>query len=113
VGIIKAIYFLIRAFLISRLNLAAEILALRPEVAVYKHTVKRPNGGIVRNPPGLWHAKTTPAEDAHRSTSTCLLGDIVLQLGREPRWDPAAERFLDEPEADRLLGYAMRVPWNL
>jgi putative transposase len=42
VGIIKAIYLLIRAFLVSRLSLAAEILALRQQVAVYKHTVKRP-----------------------------------------------------------------------
>ena len=41
-GIIKAIYLLIRAFLISRLSLAAEILALRQQVAVYTHTVKRP-----------------------------------------------------------------------
>ena len=41
-GIIKAIFLLIRAFLISRLSLAAEILALRQQVAVYKHTVKRP-----------------------------------------------------------------------
>ena len=41
-GIIKAIYLLIRAFLVSRLSLAAENLALRQQVAVYKHTVKRP-----------------------------------------------------------------------
>ena len=41
-GIIKAIHLVIRAFLISRLSLAAEILALRLQVAVYKHTVKRP-----------------------------------------------------------------------
>ena len=41
-GIIKAIYLLIRAFLISRLSLAAENLALRQQVAVYKHSVKRP-----------------------------------------------------------------------
>jgi len=41
-GIIKAIFLLIRAFLICRLSLAAEILALRQQVAVYKHTVKRP-----------------------------------------------------------------------
>jgi len=42
VGVIKAIFLLIRAFLVSRLSLAAEILALRQQVAVYKHTVKRP-----------------------------------------------------------------------
>jgi hypothetical protein len=42
VGIIKAIYLLIRAFLVPRLSLAAENLAVRQQVAVYKHTVKRP-----------------------------------------------------------------------
>jgi hypothetical protein len=42
VGILKAIYLLIRAFVVSRLTLAVEILALRQQVAVYKHTVKRP-----------------------------------------------------------------------
>ena len=41
-GIIKAIYLLIRAFLTPRLMLAAENLALRQQVAVYKHSVKRP-----------------------------------------------------------------------
>ena len=41
-GIIKAIYFLIRAFLVPRLSLAAENLALRQQVAVYKQSVKRP-----------------------------------------------------------------------
>ena len=41
-GIIKAIFLLIRAFLISRLSLAAENLALRQQVAVYTHTAKRP-----------------------------------------------------------------------
>lgn len=41
-AILKAIYLLIRAFLLPRLILAAENLALRQQVAVYKHTVKRP-----------------------------------------------------------------------
>jgi len=42
VGIIKAIYLLIRAFLVPRLSLAVENLALRQQVAVYQYTVKRP-----------------------------------------------------------------------
>jgi hypothetical protein len=42
VGIIKAIYLLIRAFLVSRLSLAAENLALRQQVAAYRQSVKRP-----------------------------------------------------------------------
>jgi hypothetical protein len=41
-GIIKAICLLIRAFLVSRLSLAAENLALRQQVAVYRQSVKRP-----------------------------------------------------------------------
>ena len=41
-GIIEAIYFLIRAFLTSRVMLAAENLALRQQVSVYKQSVKRP-----------------------------------------------------------------------
>ena len=40
-GIIKVIYVLIRAFLTPRLMLAAENLALRQQVSVYKHSVKR------------------------------------------------------------------------
>ena len=41
-GIIKAICLLVRAFFVCRLRLAAENLALRQQVAIYKHSVKRP-----------------------------------------------------------------------
>jgi len=52
-------------------------------------------------------------EIAHRATSTALLGGIACQLGRPLEWDPQAERFVDDTEADRLLSYAMREPWQL
>ena len=52
-GIIKAIYFLIRAFLLPRLILAAENLALRQQVAVYKHAVKRPKLRVVTGSSGF------------------------------------------------------------
>ncbi|MBN2309211.1 MAG: Gfo/Idh/MocA family oxidoreductase [Candidatus Hydrogenedentes bacterium] len=55
----------------------------------------------------------TPAEVAHRSTTVGLLGGIALTLGRKLRWDPQAERFVDDAEADRLLSYTMRAPWRL
>jgi hypothetical protein len=42
VGIIKAMYFLIRALLVFRLSLAAENVALRQQLSVYKQSVKRP-----------------------------------------------------------------------
>jgi len=54
-----------------------------------------------------------PAEVAHRSTSLCLLADIALRLKRPLKWDPAAERFVGDPEADRYLTRAMREPWTL
>ena len=54
-----------------------------------------------------------PPEIAHRATSTALLGGIACQLNRPLQWDPHAERFVDDPQADRLLSYAMREPWQL
>ena len=41
-GFIQAIFFFLRALLTPRLSLAAENLALRQQVAVYKHSGKRP-----------------------------------------------------------------------
>ena len=55
----------------------------------------------------------TPAEVAHRSTSVGLIGGIALKLHRKLRWDPGLERFVDDPEANELLTYAMRAPWRL
>ncbi len=42
VGIIMAIYVMIRAFFLPRPILAAENLVLRQQVAIYQYTVKRP-----------------------------------------------------------------------
>jgi len=53
-----------------------------------------------------------PPEIAHRATSTALLGGIACQLNRPLHWNPDAERFADDPQADRLLSYAMRQPWH-
>jgi len=54
-----------------------------------------------------------PVEIAHRSISVPHLGNIAMRLGRKVRWDPARERFLDDPEADRLLSRVYREPWSL
>ena len=54
-----------------------------------------------------------PVEVAHRSISLGHLGNIAMKLGRDLRWDPAAERFGDDDEANRLLGRAYRQPWRL
>lgn len=56
---------------------------------------------------------TAPPEGAHRSTSACHLMHIAMRLGRKLRWDPAAERFVNDETANRMLGRAMRAPWSL
>ncbi|MGA2749395.1 MAG: Gfo/Idh/MocA family oxidoreductase [Verrucomicrobiota bacterium] len=52
-----------------------------------------------------------PVEVAHRSASALLLGGIVKQLKRPLKWDPAAEQFIGDDEAGRLLSIAKRPPW--
>ena len=55
----------------------------------------------------------TPARVAHRSIMVGHLGLIAMKLGRKIQWDPAAERFVNDPDADRLLARPMRSPWHL
>ena len=49
----------------------------------------------------------------HRVTSLSHLGNIAYLLGRKLRWDPTAERFVGDDEANRLLHVAYREPWHL
>jgi myo-inositol 2-dehydrogenase/D-chiro-inositol 1-dehydrogenase len=53
------------------------------------------------------------AEVGHRTCSLCQLAHISIQVGRPLKWDPDAERFLNDPEADRLLTRGMRSPWHV
>jgi len=55
----------------------------------------------------------TPVEVAHRSISIGHLGDIAMQLERKLKWNPDTERFIDDPEADRMLRRPYRSPWYL
>ncbi len=54
-----------------------------------------------------------PVEVGHRSNSLCIITDIAMRTGRKLRWDPKAERFENDSEADGLLDYAHRAPWTL
>ncbi|NCA11255.1 gfo/Idh/MocA family oxidoreductase [bacterium] len=47
-------------------------------------------------------------ESGHRSVSVCHLGNISCKLGRPLKWDPAAERFVSDAEADALLSRPQR-----
>ncbi len=52
-------------------------------------------------------------EVGHRSATVCHIGNIAMRLGRKLRWDPAAEQFVNDEEANRLLSRPMRSPWHL
>lgn len=54
-----------------------------------------------------------PPEGAHRANSTCQIANICLQLGRSLKFDPAAERFVGDTMADRMLARSMREPWRV
>jgi hypothetical protein len=53
------------------------------------------------------------AEVAHRSTTTCHVANICLRLGRDMRWNPQTERFVNDLEADKMISRPMRRPWHL
>jgi len=54
-----------------------------------------------------------PAEVGHRSATVCHLGNIALRLKRTLEWDPAAEHFVNDDEANAMLSRAPRPPWSL
>jgi hypothetical protein len=47
-----------------------------------------------------------------QSETICQQADIAMRLQRKLRWDPAAERFVDDDQANRLLSRAIRGPWQ-
>src|SRR6266446_1273925 len=51
------------------------------------------------------------ADIAHRAASALLLGGVAKQLRRTLKYDPKAEKFISDDEADRLLSIAKRQPW--
>ncbi|MEX0613631.1 MAG: Gfo/Idh/MocA family oxidoreductase [Pirellulales bacterium] len=52
-------------------------------------------------------------EIGHRSITICHLLNITRELGRELQWDPAAERFANDDEANQLLDRPRRAGFEL
>ncbi len=42
-----------------------------------------------------------PVEIGHRSCTVCTLGNIAYEMKRPIKWDPATEKFIDDPETDK------------
>ena len=51
--------------------------------------------------------------NGHRSCTLVNLGIVALRLRRPLRFDPEAQRFVDDDEANRLIHQPMRAPWRL
>ena len=52
-------------------------------------------------------------EIGHRTTTVCHLANLTRQLGRKLKWDPAAERFVGDKEADGFLTRERRKGFEL
>jgi predicted dehydrogenase len=53
------------------------------------------------------------AETGHRATTICHLVTICRTLGRKLQWDPQAETFVGDEEANRLLSRSRRAGYEL
>lgn len=53
------------------------------------------------------------AETGHRTNTICALANIGYLLQRSLEWDPKAEQFVDDTEANRYLDKIYRRPWTL
>lgn len=53
-----------------------------------------------------------PAAVAHRSGSACIVSWIAMKLGRPVTWDAAAEKFVNDPQADAMLSRPERAPYG-
>jgi predicted dehydrogenase len=51
-------------------------------------------------------------EQGHISTTSCILANHAMTLGRTLAWDPAKQRVTGDDEANRLLQRKYRNPWT-
>ena len=59
-------------------------------------------------------ARSKPVADIEQgyiSTTSCILANLSMQLGRTLTWDAATQRVKDDDEANRLLRRPYRSPW--
>ena len=58
----------------------------------------------------------TPISDvvsSHRSASLCHLANIAMKCGRPLTWDPAAEKFPDDDQAQSMVAREQREPYAI
>ena len=52
-------------------------------------------------------------EIGHRTASVCNIGNIAYRLNRSLKWNPKKEIFIDDKEANALLGRNMNKEWGI
>ncbi|WP_428667171.1 Gfo/Idh/MocA family protein [Runella sp.] len=57
-------------------------------------------------------APISPVEVGHRACSVCLVSHIAMKLPRKLQWDPKAERFVNDNEANAMLSRPQRKPYG-
>lgn len=56
---------------------------------------------------------SAPAEVGHRACSTCLLHWTAMKTGRRLKWDPKAEHFVGDEEANAMLSRPQRARYAI
>ena len=51
-------------------------------------------------------------EEGHISTTSCILANNALKLGRTLSWDSERGQVRDDDEANKLLRREYRAPWK-
>src|SRR5947199_2670950 len=51
-------------------------------------------------------------EQGYISTTSCILANLSMQIGRSLSWDPASGPVMGDEEANRLLSRPYRAPWT-
>ena len=54
-----------------------------------------------------------PVEVGHSSCTVCNLGNIAMELGRPVKWNPIVQKFMNDPEATKLMHYDYRPGYSL
>jgi hypothetical protein len=49
---------------------------------------------------------------AHRANTACIVSWIAMKLARPLTWDPKAERFVNDAEANAMLTRTERAPYG-
>src|SRR5256884_5576843 len=50
-------------------------------------------------------------EQGYISTTSCILANLSMRLGRSLTWDPAKGQVIGDEEANHLLRRSYRTPW--